>query len=155
MSITVSRPALAVALGALTSSLLLGTASPAEASTLKQRALSIAAAQKGKPYKWGAAGPNAYDCSGLTSYSYLKAGKKISRTAQGQYNNSRHISRSSLQRGDLVFIGSPVYHVGIYAGYWSGKSWMWNANTGSYRGRKVVLAPIGEYGSRVSYGQVK
>jgi len=47
-----------------------------------------------------------------------------------------------------VFIGKSsggIYHVGIYAGWRDGKGWMWNANTGSYRGRKVVLAPVSEY----------
>ncbi|MCX4799595.1 C40 family peptidase [Streptomyces sp. NBC_01242] len=159
-SVSASRPALIAALGAVTASLMLGTASPAEAATLKQAALKVAKARKGDPYQYGAAGPHRFDCSGLTSYSYKKAGKTIPRTAQGQYNKSRHISWKSRQPGDLVFIGrnsKGIYHVGIYAGFWSGKSWMWNANTGSYRGRKVVLAPISEYtaGAHAYYGQVK
>lgn len=159
-SASVSRPALIAALGAVTASLMLGTASPAEAATLKQTALSVAAAQKGDPYQYGAAGPDRFDCSGLTYYSYKKAGKTLSRTAQAQYNNSRHISGGSVAKGDLVFIGRPdnIYHVGIYAGFWSGKSWIWNANTGAYRGRKVVLAPLREYttgGAKAYFGQVK
>ncbi|MEU6362145.1 C40 family peptidase [Streptomyces albidoflavus] len=155
------RPALVAALGALTSTLMFASASPAEAATLKQRALKIAAAQKGDPYKYGAAGPDKFDCSGLTSYSYKKAGKKIPRTAQGQYNASRRIGQKAREKGDLVFIGrssGSIYHVGIYAGFWDGKGWMWNANSKSYRGRKVVLAPIREYtkgAPRAFYGQVK
>lgn len=160
-SAAVSRSALAAALGAVTVSLMLGTATPAEAATLKQAALKVAAAQKGDPYQYGATGPDRFDCSGLTYYSYKKAGKKISRTAQAQYNNSRHVSGHGVSKGDLVFIGQStrsIYHVGIYAGFWSGKSWIWNANTGAYRGRKVVLAPLREYttrGSKAYFGEVK
>lgn len=134
-------------------------ATPAEAATLGQRALSVAAKQKNDPYVWGATGPNRFDCSGLTLYSFKQVGKTLPRTAQQQYNKSRKVSPSHRQPGDLVFIGrssGSIYHVGIYAGFWSGKGWMWNANTGSYRGRKVVLAPISEYtaGSpRAYYGR--
>lgn len=152
--------ALFVTAAALTS-LLVSPAVSAEAATptLAVRALSTAAAQKGDPYRWGATGPNAFDCSGLTYYSYRRNGKTLARTAQGQYNKSYKVSPSHRKPGDLVFIGrssGSIYHVGIYAGYWSGKGWMWNANTGSYRGRKVVLAPIAEYtyGSpRAYYGR--
>ena len=65
-----------------------------------------------------ATGPSRFDCSGLTLYSFKKAGKKLPRTAQQQYNKTRHISRSQRKRGDLVFFhaGRSVYHVGIYAG---------------------------------------
>lgn len=124
-------------------------ATPAQAASLQSKALKIAAAQKGDPYKWGATGPDRFDCSGLTQYAFKQAGKKIPRVAADQYNKSKRISASSRKPGDLVFFGKPVYHVGIYAG--SGK--IWNANTGSYRGRKVVLAPISEYGGPVRYGR--
>ncbi|MGA4799792.1 C40 family peptidase [Streptomyces lavendulocolor] len=89
-------------------------AAPAHAT----KALNIAASKKGAPYKYGAAGPSRFDCSGLTLYSYKKAGKSLPRTAQQQYNKTRHISASGRQKGDLVFFhrGSNVYHVGIYAG---------------------------------------
>ena len=150
-----------IAVGAL-AALLVGTsAGTAEAAsgTLAQRALKVAAAQKNDRYQYGAEGPSRFDCSGLTWYAYKRSGKTLPRTAQAQYNKSRHVSPSSRKVGDLVFIGRSsrgIYHVGIYAGFWSGKGWMWNANTGSYRGRKVVLAPIKEYtaGSpRAYYGR--
>ncbi|MFE0472460.1 C40 family peptidase [Streptomyces sp. NPDC058947] len=118
------------------------------ASTIRSKALSTAAAQKYDPYSPGAAGPNAFDCSGLTYYSYKQHGKTLPRTAQGQYNKSSKVSASNRKVGDLVFIGrssGSIYHVGIYAGFKDGKGWMWNANSGSYRGRKVVKAPIKEY----------
>ncbi|WP_093802025.1 C40 family peptidase [Streptomyces sp. Wb2n-11] len=100
-----------------------GAVTEAQAASHSTKALNVAASKKGAPYKYGAAGPSRFDCSGLTLYSYKKAGKSLPRTAQSQYNKTRHISASSRQRGDLVFFhsGRNVYHVGIYAG--SGKIW--------------------------------
>ncbi|MFD9501876.1 C40 family peptidase [Streptomyces sp. NPDC060035] len=100
-----------------------GLVNEAEASSLSIRALNIAASKKGSPYRYGASGPHRFDCSGLTLYSFKRAGKKLPRTAQQQYNKTRHISSSQRQRGDLVFFhaGRSVYHVGIYAG--GGKIW--------------------------------
>ena len=99
------------------------TAGTAQATTVEAKALSIAASKHGDPYVYGAAGPNRFDCSGLTSYAFKKAGRTIPRTAQAQYNASHHISKASLKPGDLVFFhsGRSVYHVGIYAG--GGKIW--------------------------------
>lgn len=75
----------------------------------------------GKPYVWGATGPNSFDCSGLTQYVYKKCGKSIPRVAADQYSASKKVSKSNLQKGDLVFFsstagGSYVGHVGIYIG---------------------------------------
>ncbi|WP_329548957.1 C40 family peptidase [Streptomyces sp. NBC_01356] len=100
-----------------------GVASDAEAATLATKALQVAASKKGSPYKYGAAGPRRFDCSGLTLYSYKKAGKKLPRTAAAQYNKTNHVSASKRKAGDLVFFhsGRSVYHVGIYAG--KGKIW--------------------------------
>ncbi|MEZ0092996.1 C40 family peptidase [Streptacidiphilus sp. EB129] len=113
------RPAVASALtlAALAGSTLLAAA-PADAATVEMKALSIAASKHGDPYGWGATGPNRFDCSGLTYYAFKHAGRTLPRTAQAQYNSVRHISKSSLRPGDLVFFhyGSYVYHVGIYAG---------------------------------------
>jgi len=83
------------------------------------KAMSIAAAQKGDPYGYGAAGPNRFDCSGLTFYSFRKAGcRGIPRTSSAQAGWARHVSRANLRRGDLVFFtsGGHVYHVGVFAG---------------------------------------
>ncbi|MFJ8649281.1 C40 family peptidase [Streptomyces sp. NPDC093546] len=97
-----------------------GAVSDAEAATatLATKALNVAASKKGSPYAYGAAGPSRFDCSGLTLYSYKKAGKTLPRTAQQQYNKTRHLSASQRQKGDLVFFhsGGRVYHVGLYAG---------------------------------------
>ncbi|MFG2334476.1 C40 family peptidase [Streptomyces sp. NPDC048604] len=110
-------------------------------------ALGVAASKKGAPYKYGAAGPHRFDCSGLTLYSYKRAGKTLPRTAQQQYNRTRHISASSRTRGDLVFFhsGGRVYHVGIYAG--NGRIWH-SPKTGSW----VKLDRI--WTSKVWYGRV-
>ncbi|WP_306185549.1 MULTISPECIES: C40 family peptidase [unclassified Streptomyces] len=100
-----------------------GFAPDASAAALATKALKIAASKKGSPYQWGATGPRRFDCSGLTLYSFKKAGKRLPRTAAQQYNKTRHISSHSRRAGDLVFFhsGSYVYHVGIYAG--GGKIW--------------------------------
>ncbi|MDO5710264.1 MAG: C40 family peptidase [Micrococcales bacterium] len=82
----------------------------------------IAASKRGTPYRYGAAGPNRFDCSGLTSWSYKRVGKRIPRTANQQYRASSKISRGSARPGDLVFYGGRYKtHVGIYAG--SGRMW--------------------------------
>ncbi|MFE9609519.1 C40 family peptidase [Streptomyces sp. NPDC006012] len=100
-----------------------GLAPEAEAAAMGARALKVAASKKGAPYKWGATGPRRFDCSGLTLYSFKKAGKALPRTAAQQYNKTRHISVKNRKAGDLVFFhsGFGVYHVGIYAG--KGKIW--------------------------------
>lgn len=133
------------------------------AGSIRDQALKTAADQKGKPYRDHAAGPNAYDCSGLTQYAYKRHGKSLPHNAQAQFNSMPHVSPSNRKVGDLVFIGrssgstTPVItHVGIYTGWKHGKGWMLNANSGDYRGHKVVEAPIEEYvkGSpRAFYGR--
>ncbi|MFH8483047.1 C40 family peptidase [Streptomyces sp. NPDC018055] len=157
-SIAASRPALVAALGAVTvSSLVLGAASPAEAATLKQKALKVAASKKGAPYKYGAAGPHSFDCSGLMQFAYKQVGKKIPRVAQAQYNSSKKISWKSRQKGDLVAIGTSkknIVHIGMFAGVRSGKSWYWHSPK---PGQTVRLSPIKDSlwkGAHAYYGQV-
>jgi cell wall-associated NlpC family hydrolase len=70
----------------------------------------------GSPYQWGAAGPNEFDCSGLTMWVWGKAGVSLPHSSQSQYSSGRHVSRADLRPGDLVFFGSPIHHVGIYIG---------------------------------------
>jgi cell wall-associated NlpC family hydrolase len=82
-------------------------------------AVTFAWNQIGKPYKWGAAGPNSYDCSGLTSASWRAAGKGIPRVAQDQYKGTARVSQAQAAAGDLVFFGSStsnITHVGLYIG---------------------------------------
>jgi cell wall-associated NlpC family hydrolase len=76
-------------------------------------AVRFALAQRGKPYRWGAAGPNSYDCSGLTMASWARAGVSMPHTAHGQYASFPHVSLSALMPGDLVFYSG---HVAMYVG---------------------------------------
>ena len=72
----------------------------------------------GKPYVYGATGPNAFDCSGLTQYVYNKFGVDISRTTYTQVGEGTKVNRSDLRAGDLVFFNTEgsISHVGIYIG---------------------------------------
>lgn len=95
-------------------------AAPAQAaSPYGIKAVAIAASKKGAPYVYGATGPRAFDCSGLTLYAFRKAGRALPRTADAQYENTLHIPRTQRAPGDLVFFptGSTMGHVGIYAGH--------------------------------------
>lgn len=80
------------------------------------RALAYALRQLGKPYRYGAAGPRAFDCSGLTSTAWRKAGRRIPRTSQGQWKNLRHVPMNKLRPGDLVVYYRSASHVALYAG---------------------------------------
>jgi cell wall-associated NlpC family hydrolase len=76
----------------------------------------VAYAQLGDPYRWGAGGPGAFDCSGLTSFAWRAAGVSLPHSSAAQYGSGRRVSRSDLRPGDLVFFYSPISHVGIYVG---------------------------------------
>jgi len=79
-------------------------------------AVRFAMAQVGKPYAYGAAGPSAYDCSGLTMAAWGAAGVALPHSSGAQTGSGTRVSESQLQPGDLVFYYSPVSHVGIYIG---------------------------------------
>ena len=85
-------------------------------STSAQSAVDTALAQLGDPYVWGAGGPSAFDCSGLTQYAYAAAGITLPHSALAQSQMGTAVSRADLQPGDLVFFYSPVSHVGMYIG---------------------------------------
>jgi len=89
---------------------------PVTGSGRGAKALAFARAQLGKPYRFGATGPNAYDCSGLTGAAWRAAGVSLSRTSQSQFHDGRPVAKSDLQPGDLVFFYSGISHVGLYAG---------------------------------------
>ena len=105
-TIALTAPANAVAAAAQ-------TASPA---AKRAAALETAMAQIGKPYRYGATGPSAFDCSGLTSFAFKNAGVSIPRTSRAQSTVGTPVSKGDLQPGDLVFFYKPVSHVGIYIG---------------------------------------
>jgi peptidoglycan DL-endopeptidase CwlO len=79
-------------------------------------AIAFAMAQVGKAYVYGAAGPDAYDCSGLTMRAWGAAGVALPHSSAAQYNMGPHIAEADLQPGDLVFYYSPISHVGMYIG---------------------------------------
>ncbi len=80
-------------------------------------ALQWAFAELGKPYVWGATGPNSFDCSGLTQFVWRQAGVSIPRVAADQYQWTIPVPLSQLLPGDLVFYGkTDIHHVGIYIG---------------------------------------
>ncbi|HEY2206554.1 MAG TPA: NlpC/P60 family protein [Pseudonocardia sp.] len=89
-----------------------GLAGSAKAAT----ALSYASKKLGLPYVWGAAGPTAFDCSGLTQWAFKQVGISLPRTSQAQSHVGTAVSKGDLRPGDLVFFYSPVSHVGIYLG---------------------------------------
>jgi len=79
-------------------------------------AVQYAMAQVGKAYVYGAAGPDAFDCSGLTMMAWAQAGVALPHSSSAQYSSGPHIAESDLQPGDLVFYYSPISHVGMYIG---------------------------------------
>ncbi len=79
-------------------------------------AISYAMAQVGDAYVYGAAGPDAFDCSGLTMMAWGQAGVGLPHSSSGQMGYGTPVSSSALQPGDLVFYYSPVSHVGMYIG---------------------------------------
>jgi cell wall-associated NlpC family hydrolase len=94
------------------------TARPARPSPRAGRAVAFALAQRGKPYRWGAAGPHAFDCSGLTWAAWQAAGVSIPRTAAGQLAGLPRV-HGPLRPGDLVVYetdGPSRRHVAIVVG---------------------------------------
>lgn len=85
------------------------------------QALTWARTQIGKPYVWGATGPDSYDCSGLTSRAYQNAALQLPRTSREQYAATTRITEFELAPGDLIFWSADgtaqgIYHVALYAG---------------------------------------
>ena len=79
-------------------------------------AVQYALAQVGDSYVYGAAGPNAFDCSGLTMMAWAQAGVGLPHSSSAQFGSGPHIAMGDLQPGDLVFYYSPISHVGMYIG---------------------------------------
>lgn len=86
------------------------------------RAVAFALAQRGKPYEWGAEGPDRFDCSGLVQTAYATADVALPRTARPQYRATTPVSVTALLPGDLLFFATDhadwntIHHVGVYLG---------------------------------------
>jgi cell wall-associated NlpC family hydrolase len=95
-----------------------GTAPSARATM----AVAFARTRLGAPYVWGATGPNSFDCSGLTGWSYLQAGLQLPRTSRGQWYAGPHVELAGLAPGDLLFWATDpanpasIHHVALYIG---------------------------------------
>ena len=137
-----------ILLGAVVTSSALALPADAMSAHTSERVVHVAASKKGTPYRYGASGPRAFDCSGYTRWVFAKVGRHLPRTSSGQARAVRHIRKSQRRRGDLVFFrsGGHVYHVGIYAGH--GR--IWHAPRSGERVHKERL-----WTSAVSYGRVR
>ena len=95
--------------------------------TRGERAVRLARSRHGQPYVYGAAGPNSFDCSGLTRWVYRKLGVRLPHSSSGQVSHTYRVKHP--RRGDLVFFydGGGVYHVAIYAGVQHGHRYVWHA----------------------------
>lgn len=89
---------------------------PAVQMSSGQRLVDIARSKIGSPYMYGGSGPDAFDCSGFTSWVHAQVGKAIPRTSQAQAAAGQPVSRENIQPGDVVAYYSGASHVGIYAG---------------------------------------
>lgn len=93
-------------------------APPASSASFRSTAMRVATSQVGKPYRWGAAGPNSFDCSGLVMYSFAKVGKKLPHNSGAMRGATTPVRQSAKVPGDLIFMtsGGRISHVGIYTG---------------------------------------
>ena len=120
---------------------------PADASqkSLRERkihhGLNVAIKQKGDPYVYGADGPRSFDCSGLTMFSFAKAGLHLPRTSDAQARYARRIPKKNVRRGDFVFFhsGGNVYHVALFLGRNHGNKYILHAPS---TGKNVQRDPI-------------
>jgi cell wall-associated NlpC family hydrolase len=115
-----------------------------DVETFGQRVVSEASKHRGAPYRYGAAGPSAFDCSGFTEYVFGRFGKRLPHNARGQRNMAQAVSRSDIRIGDLVFLDG-AGHVGIYAG--NGEMW-----DSPHSGKTVTLRRI--YSTNYTVGRV-
>jgi len=121
----------------------------AEASLISaakaDKAVTWARSRKGMPYRYGAVGPRAFDCSGLTRWAFSRVGKALPHSSSAQVAKTKRISKENRRRGDLVFYygSGGVYHVSIYAG----QNQVWHASrTGTPVKRDRIWAGAHFYG---------
>lgn len=97
-----------------------GTRQARPGSATTERVVEVALDMRGQPYRWGGEGPGGFDCSGLVHYAYARAGIRVPRTTDGQYEAIRRMYLHQLAPGDLVFFRTTssvsATHVGIFIG---------------------------------------
>lgn len=124
-----------------------------EASSIGEKIVNIAKKYLGKPYKYGAAGPNSFDCSGFTYFVYKQVGINLARNSSGQAKNGTKVSRSDLQVGDLLIFtvtrGSSPGHTGIYIG----NNKFIHSSSGKSKGVVITDLNSGYYNQRFLYGR--
>jgi len=101
-------------------------------------AVAAAEAEVGKPYVYGAAGPDSYDCSGLMLWAWGKAGVSLSHSAQMQYSETTRVSVSDMQPGDIIFFGSSTDSIGHNAMYVGDGQMVEAAHTGT----NIRIVPV-------------
>lgn len=119
-------------------------------------AMRIALTRDPYPYVYGASGPTRFDCSGLTQWSYARAGVYVPRTTNGQRSKAIRVSKANLRPGDLIFWHSSTatwrndntYHVAIYVG--NGRYFHAANPTKDIQYGSFAYDPL----SRMSYGRV-
>jgi peptidoglycan DL-endopeptidase CwlO len=127
--VALARPALPLraAIVAATAAAALFTALPAppasspvtltaQTASVRTTAMQKALSKVGAKYRWGASGPNAFDCSGLVDWAYRSSGKTLPRSSRDMSRVGAPVSKGDLQPGDLVFFYSGPSHVAIYIG---------------------------------------
>ncbi|MFG3148928.1 NlpC/P60 family protein [Streptomyces sp. NPDC048243] len=87
-----------------------------DATPAGRKAIAFATRQLGKPYVWGAEGPDSFDCSGLTSQAWLAAGHVIPRTSEEQWRRLKHVPVEDMRPGDLIIYFADASHVALYIG---------------------------------------
>lgn len=127
-------------------------APPAEAATKRPAASAIRYAldQLGDPYSYGANGPGRWDCSSLTRAAYKAAGVSLPRVSRDQYTKGRKIARKNWKPGDLIYWGSPIYHVGIFMG--NGRV-LHAPRTGRVVSIDKIWSGVRKYGTRPAAGK--
>ncbi|MCX6470638.1 C40 family peptidase [Williamsia herbipolensis] len=110
---------------------------------LGQRAASAALTRIGSPYVYGAAGPRAFDCSGLVYWSFKQAGKTIPRDSYGQLGGGRPVSESDLRPGDVV-----IFNGGSHAGLYIGNGMIVHSSTEGVPVQKASLKSMDFYAAR-------
>jgi cell wall-associated NlpC family hydrolase len=117
------------------------------------RALRRVKSQAGDPYSYGANGPHAFDCSGLTQWVYKKLGRKLPHSSSAQVGHTFKVKKP--RKGDLVFFygSGGVYHVGIYAGKRDGRRWVWHAPGSGEAVKKDPIWTDSHFIRRVKYGK--